>query len=67
MAKRDPKAKQANVELRAAFGDTPEVRKAIKRTQEIRSLSSASIDYADTLTKVYSQITGGKNGAHRAS
>lgn len=60
MAKQDPEARKANAELRASFGRTPEVAKAIKRTREIRAMSSTDIDYAATLASMYSQIIGGK-------
>ena len=62
MAAYDPLAREANAKLRARFGRTPEVERAIKQTREIRALTSGGMDYAHTLTQVYNQITGGKHG-----
>lgn len=62
MAKYDPIAIEANARLRGRFGRTVEVEKAIKDTQRIRALVSGDMDYAETLARVYHQITGGNNG-----
>lgn len=62
MAEYDWKAREANADLRKLLGKTPEVERAIKKTQWIRRVSETDIDYAHTLAEVYHQITGGNNG-----
>jgi hypothetical protein len=62
MAAHDPLAREINAKLRARFGRTPEVERAIKKTMAIRALTSGGMDYAHTLTQVYNRITGGNHG-----
>jgi hypothetical protein len=62
MAARDPSAREANARLRARFGRSAEVERAIKKTTYFRSLTSGDMDYAATLAQVYKQIEGGKHG-----
>jgi hypothetical protein len=62
MSAHDPLARETNAKLRARFGRTPEVERAIKKTTAIRALTSGGMDYAYTLAQVYKQIEGGKHG-----
>ena len=67
MTAHDPSAREANARLRARFGRSAEVERAIKKTMAIRSLTSDGMDYADTLKHVYNQIAGGNHGKQKVS
>jgi hypothetical protein len=62
MSEHDSTAREANAKLRARFGRSAEVERAIRKTRAIRALTSGGMDYPHTLTQVYIQITGGKHG-----